>query len=108
MVVDGDSEELLKALARIDSLQPVVAVPGHGAVPRRAVDLVSKTRSYITMLRADMRAALEQGLPMGRALRTLPPADQNRPVSLNSRRRRNAVRVYLEEEKAYMGLDSTP
>jgi hypothetical protein len=35
----------------------------------------------------------------------LPPADETRPVSLNSRRRRNAVRVYVEEEKAYMGLD---
>jgi hypothetical protein len=43
---------------------------------------------------------------MGRAMRSLPPADQTRPVSLNSRRRRNAVRVYLEEERAYMGLDS--
>jgi hypothetical protein len=53
-----------------------------------------------------MRAALERGIPMGRAMATLPPADETRPVSLNSRRRRNAVRVYLEEERAYMGLDS--
>ena len=34
------------------------------------------------------------------------PADENRPVSLNSRRRRNAVRVYVEEEHRYMGLDT--
>jgi hypothetical protein len=53
-----------------------------------------------------MRSAIERGMPMGRALRPLPPADQTRPVSLNSRRRRNAVRVYLEEERIYMGLDS--
>ena len=70
--------------------------------------LVAKTRGYITELRSDMRAAVERGTPMGRALRPLPPADQTRPVSLNSRRRRNAVRVYLEEERAYMGLDSVP
>jgi hypothetical protein len=44
-------------------------------------------------------------VPMGRALSSLPPADETRPVSLNSRRRRNAVRVYVEEERAYMGLD---
>ena len=29
-----------------------------------------------------------------------------RPVSLNSRRRRNAARVYVEEERKYMGLDA--
>ena len=106
MVVDGNSVELLQALARIDSLDPLIAVPGHGAIPARATDLVERTRSYFTALRADMRSALERGLSLGPALKTLPPADQARPVSLNSRRRRNAVRVYLEEERIYMGLDS--
>lgn len=106
MIVDGDSEALLKTLAVIDSLEPRVIVPGHGALPQRPTELVARTRSYISNLRREMREALEKGLPLGRALRSLPPADQNRPVSLNSRRRRNAVRVYLEEEKAYMGLDS--
>jgi glyoxylase-like metal-dependent hydrolase (beta-lactamase superfamily II) len=106
MVVDGDSADLLKALALIDSLKPAVAVPGHGAIPRDPLELVARTRSYITGLRADMKSALEHGVPMGRALKDLPPADQTRPVSYNSRRRRNAVRVYLEEERIYMGLDS--
>jgi glyoxylase-like metal-dependent hydrolase (beta-lactamase superfamily II) len=107
MVVDGNSGELLRALAMIDSLHPAIAVPGHGAIPSRPLGLVAKTRAYISGLRADMRSAIERGVPMGRALRTLPPAEENRPVSLNSRRRRNAVRVYLEEERAYMGLDPT-
>ena len=108
MVVDGNSGELLKALAAIDSLHPRVVVPGHGAIPRQPSELVATTRKYITGLRAEMRSALEHGVPMGRALQSLPPADQTRPVSLNSRRRRNALRVYLEEERAYMGLDSVP
>ncbi|MFL5461086.1 MAG: MBL fold metallo-hydrolase [Gemmatimonadales bacterium] len=108
MVVDGNSSELLKALAAIDSLRPRVVVPGHGAIPQQPAELVAKTRKYVTGLRTEMRAAVEQGVPMGRALKSLPPADQTRPVSLNSRRRRNALRVYLEEERAYMGLDSVP
>ena len=108
MVVDGSSGRLLRALAIIDSLHPRGAVPGHGAIPARPAALVAQTRDYITGLRSSMRSAIEQGTPMGRAMASLPPADQTRPVSLNSRRRRNAVRVYLEEEKAYMGLDSTP
>jgi hypothetical protein len=106
MVVDGSSEKLMQALATMDSLRPRVAVPGHGAIPDRPEQLVSRTRNYITRLRTTMRSALERGLPMGRAMGSLPPADEDRPVSLNSRQRRNAVRVYLEEERAYMGLDS--
>jgi glyoxylase-like metal-dependent hydrolase (beta-lactamase superfamily II) len=108
MVVDGSSGGLLRALTLIDSLGPRSAVPGHGAIPVRPAALVARTRRYITTLQSDMRSALEHGQPMGRALASLPPADQTRPVSLNSRRRRNAVRVFLEEERAYMGLDSVP
>jgi glyoxylase-like metal-dependent hydrolase (beta-lactamase superfamily II) len=107
MVVDGNSSVLLRALDGIDSLRPSIVVPGHGRIPATATELVAQTREYIVGLRADMRAAVERGVPLRRATTALPPADEGRPVSLNSRRRRNAVRVYLEEERAYMGLDST-
>jgi glyoxylase-like metal-dependent hydrolase (beta-lactamase superfamily II) len=108
MVVDGDSRVLLAELSEIDSLHPRVVVPGHGAVPEQPAALLASTRRYFTGLQSDMRAAVEKGLPMQRALASLPPADQDRPVSLNSRRRRNAIRVYLEEERRFMGLDSSP
>jgi glyoxylase-like metal-dependent hydrolase (beta-lactamase superfamily II) len=108
MVVDGDSRVLLAELSEIESLQPRVVVPGHGAVPEQPTALLASTRRYFTGLQSDMRAAVEKGLPMQRALASLPRADQDRPVSLNSRRRRNAIRVYLEEERRFMGLDSSP
>jgi glyoxylase-like metal-dependent hydrolase (beta-lactamase superfamily II) len=109
MVVDGSVRGLERGLAVIDSLHPRVVVPGHGAIPRDPAGLVARTRSYITGLARDMRSAVERGVPMKRALDPLPPPDENRPVSLNSRRRRNAARVYVEEERAYMGLeDSLP
>ncbi|HJR18048.1 MAG TPA: MBL fold metallo-hydrolase [Gemmatimonadales bacterium] len=107
MVVDGNSGTLISALELIENLNPRAVVPGHGAIPARPLALVTRTRDYIIGLRSDMRSAIERGASMGRALAALPPADETRPVSLNSRRRRNAVRVYLEEERAYMGLDST-
>jgi glyoxylase-like metal-dependent hydrolase (beta-lactamase superfamily II) len=106
MVVDGSSGALLRALGEIHSLRPRVAVPGHGAIPQEPQELIARTRDYITGLRREMKSAIERGRPMGRALASLPPADETRPVSLNSRLRRNAVRVYLEEERLYMGLDS--
>jgi Zn-dependent hydrolases, including glyoxylases len=109
MVVDGSAAALRRCLDFIDSLHPGIVVPGHGAIPGTPGVLVGRTRAYITGLEADMRAAVEHAVPMQRALAALPPADENRPVSLNSRRRRNAARVYVEEEHAYMGLtDSLP
>ena len=110
MMVDGSAPALLGALARIDSLAPRVVVPGHGAIPAVPAELVQRTRNYVTQLRTEMRAAVERGVPMQRALSALPPPDENRPVSLNSRLRRNAARVYVEEEKEALGLpgDSDP
>jgi glyoxylase-like metal-dependent hydrolase (beta-lactamase superfamily II) len=105
MVVDGNSDELLRVLDVVDLMHPAVVVPGHGAIPQRPAELVRQTRGYLTGLQADMRAAVEKAVPMRRALESLPPADSTRPVSLNSRRRRNAARVYVEEERKYMGLD---
>ena len=105
MVVDGDSDELLRVLDRVDALGAVAVVPGHGANPRRPAELVRRTREYLTGLQDEMRAAVERAVPMRRALAALPPADSARPVSLNSRRRRNAARVYVEEERKYMGLE---
>lgn len=108
MVVDGDSRVLLGALARIDSLGARIMVPGHGVIPEQPGALLVATREYLTGLQDAMRAAVEKGVPMQRALATLPPPEPDRPVSLNSRKRRNAVRVYLEEERRYLGLEASP
>jgi glyoxylase-like metal-dependent hydrolase (beta-lactamase superfamily II) len=109
MVVDGSAVALRRCLDVIDGLGANVVVPGHGAIPRQPTALVHRTREYITGLERDMRAAVEHGVPMQRALATLPPPDPDHPVSLDSRRRRNASRVYVEQEHAYMGLpDSVP
>ena len=108
MVVDGDSHVLVAALAGLDSLHARVVVPGHGAIPPEPAALIARTRDYLSGVQRDMRTAVEKGVPMQRALASLPPADTTRPVSLASRRRRNAVRVYVEEERRYMGLDSVP
>jgi glyoxylase-like metal-dependent hydrolase (beta-lactamase superfamily II) len=105
MVVDGSARVLVQALADLEKLDPRTVVPGHGAIPSQPLGLVATTRVYIVKLQKAMRSAVEHGVPMGRAMSSLAPADETRPVSLNSRRRRNAVRVYVEEERAYMGLE---
>ena len=104
MVVDGSSRGLLAALDTLAGLDPRVVVPGHGAIPATPLALIARTRDYITALRTAMRAAIERHRSLNRALDSLPPADEERPVSLHSRERRNANRVYLEVEKEMMGL----
>jgi glyoxylase-like metal-dependent hydrolase (beta-lactamase superfamily II) len=106
MVVDGNSTDLLRVLDTVERAGPAVVVPGHGAIPSRPSDVLRRTREYLAGLQAAMRAAVEKGVPMRRAMAALPPADTTRPVSLDSRRRRNAARVYVEEERKYMGLES--
>lgn len=106
MVVDGNSTALLRALTFIDSLKPRVVVPGHGRILADPTALTALTRRYITAIRDSMRAEVKRGTPMGRAVAAYPPADSGRPVTWNTRMRRNAVRIYLEMEKESMGLDS--
>jgi glyoxylase-like metal-dependent hydrolase (beta-lactamase superfamily II) len=103
MVVDGNSGVLLAAIAHLDSLGARVVVPGHGRIapdPRAQMVL---TRVYFDSLRASMRRAVERGLPMAHVLGALPPPDSGRPISLASRKQRNAERVYLEMERQVMG-----
>lgn len=104
MIVDGSTPALLDAVDRIERLKPRVVVPGHGRIPAVPQDLLDSTRAYVTALRSDMRAAVEKGTPLTRALGALPPADSTRPVSLDSRKRRNVVRAYLEAERELFGL----
>jgi len=99
MVVDGSSSGLLTALDRIEALKPLQAMPGHGSVPANPLALIHETRCETLGLRAKMRNDVREGVAMSRALASLPPADRDRPVSRNSRVRRNAVRIYAEMEQ---------
>jgi glyoxylase-like metal-dependent hydrolase (beta-lactamase superfamily II) len=105
MVVDGSGKGLLEALDTLRALAPRIAVPGHGAIPADPRALIDRTRDYMLRLRAAMRGAIERHRSLNHALDSLPPADEGRPVSLRSRERRNANRVYLEVEKEMMGLE---
>ncbi|MEP7064607.1 MAG: MBL fold metallo-hydrolase [Gemmatimonadota bacterium] len=99
MVVDGSSGGLLAALDRLEALHPAQVMPGHGRIPEDPSALVRTTRCETLGLRAKMRDDVQQGVAMSRSLASLSPADRDRPVSRNSRVRRNAVRIYAEMEQ---------
>ena len=104
MVVDGNSGVLATALAHIDSLGAAVVVPGHGRIDGDPRAQLAVTTRYIDSIRTAMRTAVQRGTPLTRVLRQMPPPDSGRPVSLASRRQRNAERVYLEMERDLMGM----
>ena len=99
MVVDGSSGGLLIALDRLEALKPLAVMPGHGRIPAAPLELIRSTRCETLALRAKMRDDVQRGVSMSRALASLPPADRDRPVSRNSRVRRNAVRIFAEMEQ---------
>ncbi|HLB10570.1 MAG TPA: MBL fold metallo-hydrolase [Gemmatimonadaceae bacterium] len=99
MVVDGSSSGLLIALDRLEALKPLAVMPGHGRIPAEPLELIRSTRCETLALRAKLRGDVQQGVSMSRALASLPPADRDRPVSRNSRVRRNAVRIFAEMEQ---------
>ena len=99
MVVDGSSSGLLAGLDRLEALKPRAVMPGHGRIPAEPLELIRSTRCETLTLRAKMRSDVQQGVSMSRALASLPPADRDRPVSRNSRVRRNAVRIFAEMEQ---------
>jgi glyoxylase-like metal-dependent hydrolase (beta-lactamase superfamily II) len=107
MMVDGSSRAMLAAMDALGQYGAAVVVPGHGRLPPKPAALEDSTRRYVASLRDEMQHAIEQGVPMKKALGSLPPPDVERPVSLDSRRRRNAARVYVEMEREYLGLDAS-
>jgi len=107
MVVDGHSARLLGALDSLRQFGASIVVPGHGALQRDGgAALLDSTQAYLRTLRRTMRAAVDANVPMRRAMAALPPPDETRPVSVNSRIRRNAARVYVEMEREAMGMET--
>ena len=106
MVVDGSSGGLLAALDRIEALEPLQVMPGHGRIAAMPMQLIQLTRCETLALRANMRDDVQRGVSMSRALASLPPADRDRAVSHNSRVRRNAVRIFAEMEQELMHSSS--
>jgi len=108
MVVDGSSAGLLAALDRIAAYHARVVIPGHGRVDPDPGAQIAAARRYLDSTRTALGDALAQGTPLSRVLRRMPPPDTGRPVSLASRRQRNAVVIYQEMEKRLMGVGDAP
>lgn len=109
MVVDGSSFGALRAADMLAALRARVVVPGHGRIAQDSRAQIALTRAYLDSTQVAMAHAIDRATPLARVLAQMPPPDSGRPVSLASRRQRNAVVIYGEMEKVHItpGLTTT-
>jgi hypothetical protein len=100
---DGDSGQILEAQAWLLQNFPDVAlmVPGHGSPQTRPFPMVEKTRSYVERMRATMREAVENGVPLLDATQQTDFEDWKDTRLYEENQRANAAFVYREMEQAY-------
>ncbi|MGD8784408.1 MAG: MBL fold metallo-hydrolase [Thioalkalispiraceae bacterium] len=100
---DGDSAQILKAQDWLIShfANVKLMVPGHGSAQRAPFPMVKQTHEYVTRMRAAMREAVENGVPMLDAVENVQFKDWQDTRLYESNQRANANFVYREMEKAF-------
>jgi len=88
----------LASLARVESLQPAIIVPGHGSVTTLAVARL-QTRDYLLALRAHMKKAVDDGVDVSAAVRSFDGARWMGLLNAAELAPGNASRTYLEVER---------
>lgn len=95
-VVDGNTRDWLESLARIESANAHVVIPGHG---RASVDVshdLQTTRGYLEFLRTTMGRAVDDLIPFDEAYASADWSSFRALPAFDQANRRNAYSVYLE------------
>jgi glyoxylase-like metal-dependent hydrolase (beta-lactamase superfamily II) len=88
----------LEAFARIESLQPKIIVPGHGA-PTTLAQAHRHTRDYLAHLRAEAKRLFESGGGPTDAADRIDQSRWQQLANFAELHRRNAAIVFLEMER---------
>lgn len=94
----SSTKDWLSAFAKMESLDPLKVVPGHGVVttlPRARSD----TRDYLLHLRKEAGVAMKAGLSPSEAATRIDQARWKDLVNFEALAKRNASQVFIEIEK---------
>ncbi len=94
----SNTRHWLQTFAVIETLAPVVLVPGHGAVTNLAT-AQADTQAYLLALRAHMQQAVDDGVDLSAAVRSFPVQTYWRLANAAELMPGNASRTYLELER---------
>lgn len=97
-VGDANTRLWVQVLERMEREQLVALVPGHGGVAANPNDAISLTRRYLTYLREQMAAAVNDFVPFGEAYDATDWTAFSDLPAFEEANRRNAYQVYLSLE----------
>ena len=97
-VGDANTRRWVQVLERMEREQLVALVPGHGEVAAKPNEAISLTRRYLTYLREQMGAAVNDFIPFSEAYESVDWSEFSALPAFEEANRRNAYQVYLSLE----------
>lgn len=98
-VVGADTRAWLQAMDRVATVQPRVAVPGHGAPSQQVAQDLALTRDYLRFLRQAMARAVDEMTDFDQAYDSVDWSAWQKLPAFEAGNRLNARSVYLELER---------
>jgi glyoxylase-like metal-dependent hydrolase (beta-lactamase superfamily II) len=97
-VGEANTRLWVQVLERMEREQLVALVPGHGGVAANPNDAISLTRRYLSFLRENMSAAVNDFIPFDEAYEAIDWTEFRELPAFEEANRRNAYQVYLSLE----------
>ena len=92
--MDGDIHGWINALEKIEKSNYEVIIPGHGTPPTNNNKAIRKIKSYLELLRNEIRQAIDDGMDLQDALDTFARSEKNKWELFDVQNARNINMVY--------------
>ena len=92
--MDGDIHGWINALEKIEKSNYEVIIPGHGTPPTNNNKAIRKIKSYLELLRNEIRQAIDDGMDLQDALDTIARSEKNKWELFDVQNARNINMVY--------------
>ena len=92
--MDGDIHGWINALEKIEKSNYEVIIPGHGTPPTNNKKAIRKIKSYLELLRNEIRQAIDDGMDLQDALDTIARSEKNKWELFDVQNARNINMVY--------------
>ena len=92
--IDGDIHGWIDALDKIKKSNYKVIIPGHGTAPKDNDLAIEKVKSYLVLLRNEIRQAIDDGVDLQGALDTIASSEKNKWELFDVQNARNINMVY--------------
>lgn len=92
--MDGDIHGWIDALEIIKKNNYKLIIPGHGTPPKNNKEAIQKIKSYLELLRTEIRKAIDDGMDLQDAVETIASSEKNKWELFDVQNARNINMVY--------------